>query len=143
MIALLKQKEMFIFASIAVTMLAVLIARRRERRNETELLKAIEAPFQKDSKRHYIRISQPVGSLPLLWFPAALIWLIGKTKEYNLFYLYLYFFAAGLFPPAYSLLSYCKLRKDILILSYGSFLNRRCIALFWKDMDRVFIDTLH
>lgn len=77
----------------------------------------------------------------MLWEIGIAILLIGHFKNHHMFFIYFYFFAAGLFLLAYSLLKQIVIAEHGLRLLFGNFFSRKCTILHWSQISCISYTT--
>ena len=91
--------------------------------------------------RNKISLTYSLGSMPFLWGIGITILIFGYFKNHHMFYVYFYFFAAGLVPLSYSLLKQIVIDEIGLKLFLGSYFNRKCIILAWSQISNISYTT--
>jgi hypothetical protein len=126
---------------VSAVALATVYSKIKEYRNEKKALQELNADIQTNLKTSLLSFSNSLGSFPVLLFLGTSILAISILKNHHMFYIYMYFFTAGLFPLAYSICTHSKINGMGLILYYGNFFNRKCIAIPWTYIEKIYLST--
>lgn len=129
------------FVISAIVAIITFCSKITERKNEKKALSTFNAVSQKQQKRNPLSFSNSLGSFPLLLFLGTLVLAISELKNYHMFYAYLYFYSAALFPLAYAIFTHSKISGTALIIFYGNFFNRKCIAIPCDYIEKVELST--
>jgi hypothetical protein len=129
---------LFLLVSATVAV-ATFYSKITEKKNEKKALSALNADSLNQQK--VLVFSNSLGSLPVLLFLGTVVLAIGELKNYHMYYAYLYFYTAALFPLAYAIGTHSKVSGTALIIFYGNFLNRKCIAIPLDDIDTLYMST--
>jgi hypothetical protein len=132
--------SIFLFV-VCIVVISTIISKFNENRYERDLVRYAYGESKSNFLKNSISLSYPLGSMPLLWGIGIVILLIGYYENHHMFYVYFYFFAAGLFPLAYSLLKQISFDENGLKLFFGSFFRRRCIILRWNQISGISYTT--
>jgi hypothetical protein len=127
------------FVISGVVAIVTIYSKITEMKNEKKALSMFNTESQKQQKT--LSFSNSLGSFPVLLFLGTLVLAIGELKSFHMFYAYLYFYSAALFPLAYAIFTHSKISGQALIIFYGNFFNRKCIAIPIDYIEKIDLST--
>jgi hypothetical protein len=138
----LKEWVLLIFIGlVCIVAILTVFSKINESKNEKKLVREEFRELKADVCRNKISLTYTLGSMPFLWGIGTAILIFGYYKSHHMFYVYFYFFAAGLFPLSYSMLKQIVIDENGLKLFLGSYFNRKCIILTWNQISSISYTT--